>query len=144
MLTQAGGWGSFPSASSTWVSNTCLRWHLRMRMGFADPDAGQPCMSTSLQGTNSCGRILDRYGRHASACPMGLGVKRHNTIRDYLARYARTAGLFALVEQQTTHEITSAMATASNPRPRRPKQRADIYLIDGAPAGRHGRTSGAS
>ena len=63
---------------------------------------------------------------------MGLGVKRHNAIRDYLARYARTAGLFALVEQQTTQEITTAMATASNPRPRRPKQRADIYVIDGA------------
>ena len=134
LLHMSTSWwmGSFPSTSHTWVSNTCFRWHLRTRMGFADPDAGQPCMGTSLQGTQSCGRILDRYGCHAGACPMGLGIKRHNAIRDYLARCARTAGLFALVEQQTTQEITTAMVTDEQPRPKRPKQRADLYLIDGS------------
>ena len=65
--------GSFPSASHTWVSNTCLRWHLRTRMGFADPDAGQPCMGTSLQGHQSCGRILDRMVDTRVHAPWALG-----------------------------------------------------------------------
>ena len=73
----------------------------------------------------------DRLDVHAGACPMGLGIRRHNMLRDTLAAYARSAGLFVLVEQQTTHEITAALATAENSAPKRPKQRADLYLIDG-------------
>ena len=45
------------------------------------------------------GASADPYGRHATCCTKGLHTRRHDRIRDLIAKLARQAGLTATTEQ---------------------------------------------
>ena len=47
---------------------------------------------------------LDVFGRHPLICVHGQSVRRHNSVRNLLSQYARSAGLQTLVEQRNAFE----------------------------------------
>ena len=58
-------------------------------VGAPHPPKGKPCNT-----------ILDEFGRHAGLCNKGLHTRRHDLVRDHIAKVARQAGLTAEIEQK--------------------------------------------
>ena len=69
---------------------------------FPRPGAGQQCGRTP-PGGKRCQHILDAYGRHAACCTKGLHARRHDRIRDLIAKLARQAGLTATHRASHAH-----------------------------------------
>ena len=80
-----------------------------------------------------CTQILDLHGRHAACCTKGLHTRRHDRIRDLLAKLAWQAGLTATTQQAVL--ISDQIMPDGQPAPGsvRPIHRADVHIIE--PAG---------
>ena len=81
-------------------------------------------------GGKRCQHILDPYGRHAACCTKGLHTRRHDRIRDLIAKLARQAGLTATTEQAML--IPDQIQEDGQPAPGsvRPIHRADVHKIE--------------
>ena len=81
-------------------------------------------------GGKQCQHILDPYGRHAACCTKGLHTRRHDRIRDLIAKLARQAGLTATTEQAML--IPDQFQEDGQPAPGsvRPIHRADVHVIE--------------
>ena len=87
-----------PGKWETTLLDPVFRLGLCQRLGFPAFGAGQQCGRTP-PGGKRCQHILDPYGRHAACCTKGLHTRRHDRIRDLIAKLARQAGLTATTEQ---------------------------------------------
>ena len=95
-----GDWlHTLPGRWETTLLDPVFRWGLQHRLGFPAPGAGQKCGRTP-QGGKPCNAILDDFGRHAGLCNKGLYTRRHDQVRDHIAKVARQAGLTAQIEQK--------------------------------------------
>ena len=75
--------------TDVWV---CIDWAWAVTIS-----AGHKCGRTP-QGGKPCNTVLDEFGRHAGLCNKGLYTKRHDLVRDHIAKVARQAGLTAQIE----------------------------------------------
>ena len=82
------------------------------------------------RGANNVSTFLTPYGRHAACCTKGLRTRRHDRIRDLIAKLARQAGLAATIEQAML--IPDQIQEDGQPAPGsvRPIQRADVHIIE--------------
>ena len=67
-------------------------------LGYPAPGTGQG-RGRNPPGGKQCQHLLDPYGRHAACCAKGLHTRRHDRIRDLIAKLARQARLTATAEQ---------------------------------------------
>ena len=128
-----GDWlHTLPGRWETTLLDPVFRWGLQHRLGFPAPGAGQKCGRTP-QGGKPCNAILDDFGRHAGLCNKGLYTRRHDQVRDHIAKVARQAGLTAQIEQKML--IPGQTQEDGEPAPGsvRPLHRADAHIIE--PAG---------
>ena len=128
-----GDWlHTLPGRWETTLLDPVFRWGLQHRLGFPAPGAGQKCGRTP-QGGKPCNAILDDFGRHAGLCNKGLYTRRHDQVRDHIAKVARQAGLTAQIEQKML--IPGQTQEDGEPAPGsvRPLHRADVHIIE--PAG---------
>ena len=111
-----------------------FRLGLCQRHGYPAPGTGQRCGRTPSGGTQSA-QTLDQLavGRHTASCTKNLPSRRHNRIRDLLAKLARQAGLTATTEQAML--IPDQITPDGQPAPGsgRPIHRTDVHIIE--PAG---------
>ena len=107
----------------------CLQMGVTAPPGFPAPGAGQKCGRTP-QGGKPCNAILDDFGRHAGLCNKGLYTRRHDQVRDHIAKVARQAGLTAQIEQKML--IPGQTQEDGEPAPGsvRPLHRADVHIIE--------------
>ena len=125
-----GDWlHTLPGRWETTLLDPVFRWGLQHRMGFPAPGAGQRCGRTP-QGGKPCNAILDDIGRHAGLCNKGLYTRRHDQVRDHIAKVARQAGLTAQIEQKML--IPGQTQEDGEPAPGsvRPLHRADVHIIE--------------
>ena len=118
-----------PGKWETTLLDPVFRLGLNQRLGFPAPRAGQQCGRTP-PGGKRCQHILDPYGRHAACCTKGLHTRRHDRIRDLIAKLARQAGLTATTEQAML--IPDQIQEDGQPAPGsvRPTHRADVHIIE--------------
>ena len=128
-----GDWlHTLPGRWETTLLDPVFKWGLQHRMGFPAPGAGFKCGRTP-QGGKPCNALLDDFGRHAGLCNKGLYTRRHDLVRDHIAKVARQAGLTAQIEQKML--IPGQTQEDGEPAPGsvRPLHRADVHIIE--PAG---------
>ena len=73
--------------------------HLRRRLAAHQAES---CCHRYVQSQSQCSGVLDSRGLHGLVCNVGGGVdRRHNAVRDWLARHIwDSTGQAAPVEQQ--------------------------------------------
>ena len=91
----------------TTLLHTALRWGLQHCMGYPALGAGAACGRTPKRKT--CRAPLDEFDRHVGLCNKDFYTRRHDHVRDHIAKVARQAGLMAQIEQMMliegqTHE----------------------------------------
>ena len=115
---QAPGWriskGVSPLADHAFCIAAKRRMHLPLLLaeGTCQNRPAAPSRALALAGS-ACGRTVDVHCVHALNCPRGGGpVRRHNAIRDAVARWLREVGHHALIEQTITEWHTEADGAA--------------------------------
>ena len=118
-----------PGKWETTLLDPVFRLGLNQRLGFPAPGTGQQCGRTP-PGGKRCPHILDPYGRHAACCTKGFHTRRHDRVRDLIAKLARQAGLTATTEQAML--IPDQIQEDGQPAPGsvRPIHRADVHIIE--------------
>ena len=118
-----------PGKWETTLLDPVFRLGLNQRLSFPAPGTGQQCGRTP-PGGKRCPHILDPYGRHAACCTKGLHTRRHDRVRDLIAKLARQAGLTATTEQAML--IPDQIQEDGQPAPGsvRPIHRADVHIIE--------------
>ena len=120
----------WPSAAPYRIPNSHMRRTIHRVLGLSVPDAPTTCQRALPTG-EPCGMPLDAVGHHAYLCCRHLMRARHDAIRDHLAQYIRSAGLYCMTEQRTSQEIRAQEgAEASEVTWKRPKRTADIHTVD--------------
>ena len=109
----------------------CLQTWPKPTIGIPSPRSGTAVRShPPPPGGKRCQHILDPYGRHAACCTKGLHTRRHDRIRDLIAKLAQQAGLTATTEQamlipdQIQEDGQLALGSV------RPIHRADVHIIE--------------
>eukprot|EP00971_Amphidinium_carterae_P342535 6481880-Amphidinium_carterae.3 len=80
-----------------------------------------------------CARDLDHSCYHALVCSKHLHTRRHNMLRDHIAAFARSAGLYTQIEQLmdpqlVQHALPNETQTTASTSSRRLVQGADIHI----------------
>ena len=89
----AGAWLGPPTRPDHHLADDHFRVAVRHRLGGTVRAAQGPCPFKKEDGT-PCNGTADAYGRHTLCCSYGgFMVKRHNTLRDTIARALREAGI---------------------------------------------------
>ena len=122
----------FARQMETTLLDPVFRLGLRQRFGYSAPGTGQR-FGRTLPGGKQCTNILDPHGRHAACCTKALHTRRHDSIRDLIAKLAWQVGLTATTEQAML--IPDRIMSDGQPAPGsvRPIHRADVHIIK--PAG---------
>ena len=93
-----------PSLPALVLDHDTYMWAMRERLALNAVDVGQACQSSSTTTGVPCHACLDLFGRHPLICAHGQSVRRHNSVRNIVAQFARSAGLQTFVEQRNAFE----------------------------------------
>ena len=130
-----GDWlHTLPGRWQTTILFPVFRRGLQHRMRLPAPGARFKCGRTP-QGGKPCNTILDDFGRHAGLCNKGLYTRRHDLVRDHIAKVARQAGLTVQIEQKMLIPGQSQEDGEPAPGSVRPLRRADVHIIEPAGVG---------
>ena len=122
--TGQGAWlRATPGSAAHTINNEAFRFNIGYRLGLDAPGAGQRCRRPLRLGQGPiCQGQLYVLGLHAVAFARHANRHRHDELRDHLARYARSSGVTATIEQ--------ARPADDAPRHARPMHTADVRLMD--------------
>ena len=117
-----------PGKWETTLLDPVFRLGLSQRLGYPAPGTGQRCGHTPPGG-----QTVPAHSRPIWAtccCTKGLHTRRHDRIRDLIARLARQAGLTATTDQAML--IPDQIQSDGQPAPGsvRPIHRADVHIIE--------------
>ena len=120
-LKGAGAWLGPPSLTNHHLADKFVRAAVRLRLGAPVRARSGPCSFRTAEGA-PCGCTADILGRHTLCCPYGgFMVKRHNHLRDAIARALREAGVWDVEKEPVIRPSNG---------PNDPGLRADLQCTD--------------